>query len=535
MHHPLSTLSASYASKNPSNKRYLKNYSTNVELFLPFRKIHHQNSLDIINHAPGGEGAIRPDHITRLSSGMMQSRQVGLCALYIWGIKMQLLPQRLATKIPVIMILSVTVLVALLVTVASWTGGNTSIKLTETSLQNAAQGRTNTVSLFLDQLQTKMRDLASHTNLADAATELYGGWRVLKDEAPSKLKKLYITDNPHAPHERHKHLDAGAKGVYYSTAHKKHQERIANLLEGGMFKDVIFVGKDGGIFYSFRKTDEFARNIKDKDIIHEELLAQIQPIVKIALEDPEAKVKGSGFTGFIKHKGEITAYMVSPLIKWNSTLGAIAFQVNTDKLAAIMKERAGLGETGKVDLISADLQNVSFSQNTVKDLPGSMLAMATKALKGEAASGIVEVKSDKYLAIAVPMKVLGTQWAVLASQNYSELIAPANNLRNSLLLIGLICLLAIGGLGGWFVRSSLAPLQKLNIGVMEIAQENFAVDLPDASRKDEVGELSRSVEILRNNALERRRLEKESQQEQQQRAKRQQAIEDMIDRFRSSS
>ena len=448
---------------------------------------------------------------------------------------MQLLPKRLAIKIPVIMILSVTLLVGLLVTVASWTGGNTSVKLTETALLNAAQGRTNTVTLFLEQLQAKMQTMATHTNTADAATELYGGWKVLKDEAPTVLRKAYVTDNTLPLEERYKLLDAKVDGVYYSKTHIKHQERVGTLLKGDMFRDVLFFDKDGNVYYSYRKGDEFARNMSEEGVFHPELAAQVKPILKVARDTPDDKVDIRGFTGFIKVGERITAYMVAPIEKWGRTLGAIAFEVNTASLAAIMGDKTGLGNTGEVDLVSADLNEVSFGSNTVAKLPDSVLDLATMALKGEVSVGDMSDGGTKYRAVAVPMEVLGTKWAVLAHQGYDELMAPASELRNSLLLIGLVMLLAIGGLGSWFVRSSLAPLQKLNEGVMQIAQENYSVELPDANSKDEIGELSKSVEVLRNNALERRRLEDQGHQEQQERAKRQNAIETMIEGFRSSS
>ncbi len=447
---------------------------------------------------------------------------------------MSLLPKRLAAKIPVIMALSVTLLVALLVTVASWIGGNSSVKLTETALINAALGRTNTVTLFLEQLQGKMQTLATHTNTADAATELYGGWKVLKDEAAPVLRKTYITDNPYPEGERHKLAEAKVEGIYYAKTHKKHQERLAALLKGDQFKDMMFFDKNGNIYYNYSKNESFAKNISSNGVVHEELKAIVDPILKVAREDSDGKKKANSFTGFVEVNGKITAYMVAPIEKWGRTLGAIALEVNVASLASIMSDKTGLGETGAVELVSADLQQVDFASNKVKQLSNSVYDLALTALKGEQAIGDAVVDGHEYHAVVVPMSVLGTSWAVMAHQDFSELLAPANELRNSLLIVGFVMLLAIGGLGGWFIRSSLAPLQSLNEGVMQIASENFSVDLPDPEKQDEIGELSRSVEVLRKNALERRRLETQSRDEQEQRTKRQNTIDRMVIDFRSS-
>ncbi|MCT4656394.1 MAG: methyl-accepting chemotaxis protein, partial [Cohaesibacter sp.] len=412
---------------------------------------------------------------------------------------------------------------------------NTSVQLTETSLENAARGRTDTVTLFLEQLQGRMQTLASHTDVGDAATELFGGWKVLKKDAAPRLKEIYIDGNPHAKDQRHKLVEVKVQGVYYAAAHKKHQPRMEKLLKGGMFRDVLFFGKNGNAYYSYRKGDEFAANISETSIFHEELAAQVNPILKLARDTPEEPYKGNGFTGFIPVHGEISAYMVTPIVKWGRTLGAIAFEVNTQQLASIIEDQTGLGKTGAIDLVNANLEAISFSKKTVESLDSSENEVALSALTGKTMTADVLHTGEEYRAIAVPMQVLGTNWAVVARQKYSELLAPAADLRNSLLVIGLAMLLIIAGAATWFIRSALSPLQALNKGVTRIAQNDLNVQLPNAKRKDEIGELSRAVEVLRNNAIERRNLQEQAQSEQADRAARQQAVEAMIDGFRNSS
>ncbi|MCV6548220.1 MAG: methyl-accepting chemotaxis protein [Cohaesibacter sp.] len=448
---------------------------------------------------------------------------------------MSILPTRLATKLPVIMVLSVTILVALLVSVASWIGGNSSVQLTQTALENAARGRTNTVTLYLEQLQGNMRALASHTIVDDAAKQFHGGWKVLKEEASSKLIDVYVTNNPNPEQTRHEFVDADIKGVYYSAAHKKHQPRITKLLQGGMFRDVLFFDKKGNVYYSYRKGDAFAKNINQAKVIHEELNAQIQPILKLANEKPNTVYKGNGFTGFIQAHGDITAYMVTPILKWGRIDGAIAFEVNTKELATILEDETGLGKTGHIELVNASLKAISFSKKTVKDLATAENEIALNALTGKASSTDLQINGHKYLTVASPMQVLGTTWALVVRQDYEELLAPAATLRNGLLAIGAAMLLLIGGLATWFVRSAMAPLKLLNDGVTRLAKDDLNVQLPNSKKKDEIGELSRAVEVLRNNAIERRRLEEQARDEQESRTKRQRAIESMIDGFRSSS
>ena len=97
-----------------------------------------------------------------------------------------------------------------------------------------------------------------------------------------------------------------------------------------------------------------------------------------------------------------------------------------------MGDRSGLGDTGKIELVSANLSEINFANNDVRDLPGSKLDIATSALKGQMASGDVSANGVSYRAIAVPMTVMGTAWAVMAEQTYEELLAPSNQLDDEL-------------------------------------------------------------------------------------------------------
>ena len=448
---------------------------------------------------------------------------------------MQFLPKRLAVKIPAILVASVTIMVALFVTVASWMGSNTSVSLTETALLNAAKGRTGTVVIYMEQLQEKMNTLVTHTTTANAATELQSGWKMLKEEAATIVRQLYIADNPFAEGERNKLVEVEGLKNHYTKAHKKHQEKIGELLAGGVFRDLIIFDKEGDAYYSYLKGDQLAKNVYREGDLHHKLASQVMPITKLAKEDPKKAFDGFNFTGFINVNGRTTGYMVAPVGKWGLTLGAVAFELNTQKLTEFMGDKTGLGKTGILALVSSDMKNVDFTNNRIEELPKSFTEIATTTLNGALAKGDVLHGDQKYRAISVPMTVLGANWAVIAQQSYQELLAPSNQLTNSLLMLGLAMLVIMGGFGAWFIRSSLSPLQDLNQGVMEIAQENYAVELPDRERQDEIGELSRSVEVLRNNALERKKLREQSIQEQAERAERQQTIETMIDGFRKSS
>ncbi|WP_293720202.1 methyl-accepting chemotaxis protein [Stappia sp.] len=77
------------------------------------------------------------------------------------------------------------------------------------------------------------------------------------------------------------------------------------------------------------------------------------------------------------------------------------------------------------------------------------------------------------------------------------------------------------------------PIRRLT-GIMgRLAEGDTEVDLADSRRGDEIGAMSRTVEVFRDNARERARIEREQAEEQKAAIARQHRIEALIDGFRS--
>ncbi|WP_417669526.1 methyl-accepting chemotaxis protein [Roseibium sp.] len=78
------------------------------------------------------------------------------------------------------------------------------------------------------------------------------------------------------------------------------------------------------------------------------------------------------------------------------------------------------------------------------------------------------------------------------------------------------------------------PTRKLTDAMAELAKGNTDVAIPSTEQKDEIGDMSRTVQVFRDNALERRRLEAESAEEQMRRTERQAEVDGLIAGFRDS-
>ncbi|TDT92562.1 methyl-accepting chemotaxis protein [Azorhizobium sp. AG788] len=74
-------------------------------------------------------------------------------------------------------------------------------------------------------------------------------------------------------------------------------------------------------------------------------------------------------------------------------------------------------------------------------------------------------------------------------------------------IVGIIAI--VGGFALFINRRLITPIRGLTVGIEQIAEGNLDVDIPGAGRKDEIGEISRAVEVLRGNSREVVRLQEE--------------------------
>src|SRR5690606_25283178 len=76
-----------------------------------------------------------------------------------------------------------------------------------------------------------------------------------------------------------------------------------------------------------------------------------------------------------------------------------------------------------------------------------------------------------------------------------------DTLRNTMLLVGGALLLIAAGLGLLFSRSVTKPISSLTSTMKALAEGNLEVEIKGAKRTDEIGDMARTVEVFRENAL----------------------------------
>ena len=113
-----------------------------------------------------------------------------------------------------------------------------------------------------------------------------------------------------------------------------------------------------------------------------------------------------------------------------------------------------------------------------------------------------------------------------------DAVAAAVGLANMLIGVLTLLLLAVAAGVGLFVQRGVArPLDRM-ASVMEVlAKGDHSVDVEGQRRQDEIGAMARSVDVFKQNAIEREALEAEQRTAQEARERRAKAMEELIEGF----
>ncbi len=174
-------------------------------------------------------------------------------------------------------------------------------------------------------------------------------------------------------------------------------------------------------------------------------------------------------------------------------LGVFAGRASLEKLGAIMRDRAGLGETGETYLVASN-QALLTGSHFPGYAPGQTYVRsvgATQALKDQAdGHGLYE----DYRGVAVVgvyrwLPELGV--ALLAEQDQTEAFQSTYTTLaiNAGVSVGAVVFAIIIGL--LVTRSIASPLQNLANTVRQIASGDLKLTIP-VNRRDEIGDLARA-------------------------------------------
>ena len=411
----------------------------------------------------------------------------------------------IARRLPLALV-ATAALVSLGVGIGSYLIGSETVRsLTERNLSSIAHERARAVEVFMSTVSSDVMATASSQSTVQALRDFGNAWMQLDGNHTAELHKVYITDNPNAAGKREM-LDDGPPGMPYAMTHFRFNPTFRDQIHAHDYADFYLIGVDGNVYYSVGKSDEFATNLLAEGAPYQgsQLAAVFQQAV--AQGKPGLPPVVVDFAPFGASRAA-SAFVASPV--FNATgrmIGVVAIRFVSPLVGKIVADRTGLGDTGETILVGADnLLRVDSMFVEGEDTLATRIDSPAidAAMKRRESAGISEnYRGAEMFIAAAPVRAGDVRWAVVAVTNPAEVFAPIVSMRNTMLAVGggLLAIAALVGL--WFSRSVTKPITQLTGTMKALAEGQLETAITGTTRRDEIGEMARTVEVFRDNALE---------------------------------
>lgn len=272
------------------------------------------------------------------------------------------------------------------------------------------------------------------------------------------------------------------------------------------FYDMVIIDADHGhILYTVMKENDFGTNLKTGQYRESSLGNLWREIVGTQ----KHHVTDFAYYGPSDGNAFFIGYPVFD--NNNKFIGVIAAQISIQKINDIMQENIGLGETGETYLVGEDYLMRSDSRF---DTESSILKKKVETesvklgLQDNIGTHIIndyggDIVLSYYQHLGLN-EIIGSdfEWVIIAEIHKSEAFTSIVDLRNQILIIGLVIAIIVAIIAFMFSRIISSPLIRLTGVASSMAIGDLSKEI-EVKSNDEIGELANSFSILKDSISEK--------------------------------
>ncbi len=373
-------------------------------------------------------------------------------------------------------------------------------------LEATADGRRNEARVYLQGIRGDLGALAASSITQQALYGLEGAWKFLGNDPKTEIQARYIAGNPNPPGER-MNLDTAKKDAF-DRAHRQNHPFFRTHLMSEHYADIYLIDPDGNVIYSVAKLEDLGENLRSGSARDGGLAAAFEAAMK---SDPANPAVTTGFAAYAPAGGEASAFMARPVTMSDQVIGVVAYRLRPQMLASIFANATGLGQSGESLIVNADGLLINDSEKTSENdslttrIESPLVAKVFES--GETRGMIDGYRGMESYAALSRLDVGDMKLAVVALIGSGEVRATLfANIRDVALVSALMVL--IGTIAGiLYSRTITRPISALVDRMKDLAAGNIDVKLEGEGRQDEIGDMARSVAVLRQSAVDKLRLE----------------------------
>jgi methyl-accepting chemotaxis protein len=416
--------------------------------------------------------------------------------------------QKIARKLPIAMA-GMAALAAVASGAAGYLGAaDETRKHIKEELTQAGEHQGKAIVAFLDDVAKDLGELAAIPQTRAALRQFDAAYQALPTDPVTTLQRAYIDANPHPLGQKDK-LAQADDGSAYSAVHAELHPWLHLVQRLNGYYDVFLFNTDGDVVYTVFKERDFATNVRNGEW-RETGLAEA---FNRAMASDGAQFVD--FTPYAPSNGAAAAFMAQQMKDSSGrVVGVVAVQLPIDQINATMRPMPANGKTGEATLVGGDglARNDSpFSKDSTilkRKVEGQALMAAF-----DGKSGVLEGRNAEGKPALIsyhPVEAMGAKFAVLSDIQKAEAFEGLTALQLRIALTTLLLLGAAGAMGVVFSRTLTRPMARLTDAMQGLASGATDRVTPDQDRADEIGDMAKALEVFRENAIARNRLEEDA-------------------------
>ena len=337
------------------------------------------------------------------------------------------------------------------------------------------------------------------------------------DDDTLYLQYQYIKKNPN-PLGSKEVLDAAEDGTTYSKLHNEYHPVVRSYLQKFGYYDIFLCDLDSGdIAYSVFKELDYTTSLIDGPYSQTNFGEAFRLAAEASSPDQVFLVD---YQPYLPSYEDAASFISSPIYDGDTKIGVAIFQMPIERIANIMAERTGLGESGETYAVGPDnlfrndsrfLDQLGVATTIINpDVPVNTEAVQASFVGESGIKVIDDYRGAPVLSSWSPITVYEgvagraepITWALMSEIDLAEVQQPMTltNLAGPAALPGLAALLLGSGfvfvLAGGIAKQADAitdMLSSIGIGIFDARAE--------VTSQDELGEVANALNAMCDNTL----------------------------------
>ncbi len=417
-------------------------------------------------------------------------------------------------KTPIIMVLIAALNVAVVSYIAVSQSEDMAAIMTEEKTAAVEDGVREHLMTYLTSIGEDLVINADSDYVRQALRSFRVGWEDLKaQDKTTYLHKEYIEDNPNPLGEKHL-MDFAPDGSLYSTIHSKFHPWFRKLLNEREYYDIFIFDERGNLLYTVFKELDYATNMYDGEWKDTDLALMYKTVKDNPVRD---KITFMDFKPYAPSHDVPAAFVGAPILDKDGTfMGVLAFQMPIGRINALGTVSKEVSKTALVRMIGPD-----YLLRNDPDLSDDKDPILNEEFKNSAVDetfnghhGILwtEHAGKKIVVETGIADVFDKKWAIAVSIDEEEALADIHAMKKQIMISVTVVLIVVVIISLIFSRSITGPLNKLKGVMVKLADRDFTVEIPYIDRKDEMGDMARTVGIFKENGLAVEKLTREQEE-----------------------